>query len=92
MEDLVKELARDLRDVKQNTLELVKQGAVHNSLLKEHERRSIALEQLVHIEKNTTDSRIKNVEKTIDRVGFLAKIIAPVVVMILGALVGHLLK
>lgn len=44
MEDLLKEIRTDLKEVKAEVLELVKQGAIHNQILYEHERRSTNLE------------------------------------------------
>lgn len=43
MEDL-KLLASDISEIKSLTVELVKQGAVHNQILAEHEKRSTSLE------------------------------------------------
>ena len=38
------EIKHDVREIRADVKELVKQGAVHNSLLKEHEKRSTSLE------------------------------------------------
>lgn len=49
------DVKRDVKEIKEHVVELVKQGAVHNHLLKEHERRSLALE-----------ARLGPVEKHVD--------------------------
>lgn len=38
------DMRQDVKEIKSTVMELVKQGAVHNELLREHERRSLALE------------------------------------------------
>jgi hypothetical protein len=38
------ELKSDIRDIKEHVVELVRQGAVHNQILQEHEKRSTNLE------------------------------------------------
>lgn len=43
-DDDIKEVKSDVKEIKVEVLKLVTQGAVHNALLKEHERRSLALE------------------------------------------------
>lgn len=47
MSDDIKEVKTDVKEIKTAVIDLVKQGAVHNELLKEHERRSLALEAAV---------------------------------------------
>lgn len=44
-DELLKVLIEDTKDIKACLIELVKQSAVHNTLLKEHERRSTLLEE-----------------------------------------------
>lgn len=39
------EVKHDIREIRSDVKELVKQGAVHNVLLREHERRSTLLEE-----------------------------------------------
>ena len=49
------EIKKDVNEIKGSVLELVKQGAVHNHLLKEHEARSLALQaKLEPIEKHVS--------------------------------------
>lgn len=43
MDDFTK-LSNDLAEIKSALLELIKQGAVHNQILAEHEKRSTSLE------------------------------------------------
>lgn len=47
------ELKSDVKEIKSFVVELVKQGAIHNTILKEHERRSTNLEtRMVPIEQD----------------------------------------
>jgi hypothetical protein len=61
--DDMQELKQDVKEIKTQIVELVKQGAVHNHLLKEHERRSLALE-----------SQMKPVQRHVDWVEKVLKI------------------
>ena len=76
MDELAKEVARDVREIKDQILELVKQGAVMNQTLIEHERRSTNLEQ-----------RLKPIE---DTHVFLGKFAG--VVITLSGVIGALLS
>ena len=42
-----RELHTDVRNIKSHVIELVKQGAVHNQILAQHEKRSLMLEERV---------------------------------------------
>lgn len=69
MDDLkakLTELMLDVKEIKGMGVEVLKEQAVHNVLLKEHERRSLALEAQQAILKATTDERIKPLEKQSD--------------------------
>jgi hypothetical protein len=46
------ELLQDVKEIKAQQLELVKQGAVHNELLRTHEARSLALQAEINAAKN----------------------------------------
>ncbi len=46
-EDLLSQIHADIKDIKAQTLDLVKQGAVANQILLEHEKRSTQLESRV---------------------------------------------
>jgi hypothetical protein len=58
----VDELHADLKELKADVKELVKQGAIHNVLLKEHEARSLALQ----VEQKLQASRLSPLEKQYD--------------------------
>lgn len=47
MEPLLTEIGKDVREIKTQVIELVKQGAIHNQILAQHERRSTNLEDRV---------------------------------------------
>lgn len=42
--DRLDEIHKDVKEVREQLIELIKQGAIHNSVLTEHERRSTNLE------------------------------------------------
>lgn len=44
MDELVREIHADIKLMRGQLVELIKQGAVHNQILLEHEKRSTALE------------------------------------------------
>jgi hypothetical protein len=76
----------DIRDVKaavarieEHTIELVKQGAVHNTLLSTHEARSLALQA----SQEKLDVRIQPIEKHVSFVNTLAKLGSLVLVGVL---------
>lgn len=74
MSDRIDILHQDIKEIKEHVIELVKQGAIHNQVLIEHERRSTNLE-----------TRIKPLES--DHI-FVAKACKGVI--ILGGLIGVL--
>ena len=47
--DTIKE---DMKEIKSDLKELIKQGAVHNVLLQTHEARSLALQEQIKIQSN----------------------------------------
>lgn len=47
MDELVREIRQDVKEIKSGMVELIKQGAIHNMILKEHERRSTNLESRI---------------------------------------------
>ncbi len=62
------ELKSDIKEIKAHVTELVKQGAIHNTILKEHERRSLMLEErFVPVERHV--SLMDKVTKIIGSIG-----------------------
>lgn len=50
---ILEEISANVREIKTQMLELIKQGAIHNTILQEHEKRSTNLEtRLEPIEKD----------------------------------------
>lgn len=43
-------MSEDLRELRQDVKELIKQGAVHNELLRTHEARSLALQEMLKLQ------------------------------------------
>lgn len=83
----MEDIKRDVREIKETTIELLKQSAVHNELLREHERRSIALEQSVNLTRNEMNTRLRPIETHVSVVskvlGFTAAVILAVLVQII---------
>jgi hypothetical protein len=84
MDEIVKEIRQDVK-------ELIKQGAVHNALLLEHERRSIALQTGLELQKTEIDSRLKPIEAHVSNVENVVKGILKVVGGALIVLIGQTL-
>lgn len=78
--DDIKEVKADVKEIKIEVLKLVTQGAVHNELLKEHERRSLALENKTEL-----------LEKPVIRHEQIFKFLGAGAVLILGELAVKLL-
>lgn len=83
------ELKADVKEIKQQVVELVKQGAVHNHLLKEHEARSIALQQSIEIQEKDFAARLRPVEKHVDFVNTVLKFSGAVLI---GVLVQYIIR
>lgn len=62
------DLKQDVKEIKSHVIELVKQSAIHNQILSEHEKRSTSLE-----------TRLKPIE---DTYVFIAKLAGTMMVMI----------
>ncbi len=73
-DDLLKKLSKDVEKIRDDQVELIKQSAVHNHLLKEHEARSLALQEQVKIAKSEIDAKIKPVEDHVKFVNSIAKL------------------
>lgn len=70
------ELKQDVKDIKVLVIELVKQGAVHNQILGEHEKRSTSLEtRLLPIEADYS-FRHKLFSVVLAVAGFVSTVIA----------------
>lgn len=84
------EIKQDVKEMKGHLIELLKQGAVHNHLLKEHEARSVALQQLVLMHKREADNRLVPIERTVHWISILAKFLGAVAVYVASkALISH---
>lgn len=79
------DMKQDIREIKETLVELVKQGAVHNHLLKEHERRSLALESLREKDKSELHARLHPVETHVQG---MTKVLKTGGTIFLGVLVG----
>jgi hypothetical protein len=62
-----------VKDIHKNVIDLVKQGAVHNELLREHERRSLALEKRQDVLVEKLDERLKPIENHVNWVNVVLK-------------------
>jgi len=77
------EFRADLKEIKTDIKELVKQGAVHNELLKTHEARSLALQEeqklqaqrLVPIEKHVYLMHTLGAAAAVVSTGFLVQLL-----------------
>ena len=80
-------LKEDLKEVKADIKELIRQGAYHNELLRTHEARSLALQQMVEAQAK----ELEPVKKHVDIVNMLGKaalaILTSAAAYILGRLV-----
>lgn len=75
MDDLIKKIAVDVEKIREEQVELIKQGAVHNHLLREHEARSIALQNQVALNEKELDLRLTPIEDHVKGVNIVFKII-----------------
>jgi len=78
-------MKEQLDEIRQDVKELVKQGAIHNTLLQTHEARSLALQS--NIEK--IETRLTPVEQHVSLVSKMLKIIGAVSV---GAIVQAIVR
>lgn len=60
MDDVIKKIAKDVEEIRRDQIELIKQGAVHNSILKQHEARSLAIQEQVKLDKITLEEQRKS--------------------------------
>lgn len=60
----------DMRELKADVKELIKQGAIHNELLRTHEARSLALQE----EQKAQARRLAPVEKHVDLINAIGKV------------------
>lgn len=74
-------LLAEVREVKADVKDLVKQGAIHNTLLREHERRSLALEaRIIPLETSSAiTARLRSFTKAL-------------LLVTVGALIKHFLS
>lgn len=79
------ELKADLRELKADVKELVKLGAIHNTLLQTHEARSLALQE----EQKLQAASVVKIEKQTDWQG---KVLAAAGVLFMGLLAQALLR
>jgi hypothetical protein len=79
----VDELHADLKELKADVKELVKQGAIHNVLLKEHEARSLALQ----VEQKLQASRLSPLEKQYDLTRIIYGALGTLSLAVLGKIV-----
>ena len=73
------EIRDDLKELKEMTLELVKQGVKHNTLLEQHEARSLALQSA----QEKLDLRLAPVEDHVKLINVSGKLIGAAVALIL---------
>lgn len=66
MDEQVRE---DMRELKQDVKELIRQSAVHNELLRTHEARSLALQEQVKLQAQ----KMEPIQKHVDVVNMLGK-------------------
>jgi len=82
--DILKE---DLKEIKTDIKELIKQGAIHNVLLQTHEARSLALQQ----EQKLQAQALKPIQTHVDFVNTAGKtilaILTGVAIYVLGRLI-----
>lgn len=75
MDDLLKKMSTDIEKIRDEQLELIKNSAIHNHLLKEHEARSIALQEQVKLNQIEVNERLKPIEAHVHTVSAVLKII-----------------
>lgn len=64
LKERITEIRVDQKEVKAHLVDLLKQAAIHNHILAQHEQRSTQLEQLVSAYKHEQDSRLRPLEAT----------------------------
>jgi hypothetical protein len=79
----MEQLRADLQEVKADLKELIRQGAVHNVLLKTHEARSLALQEAVKIQAK----ELEPVKRHVAFVNGLGKVALAVFIAVMGKLV-----
>lgn len=72
----------DIKEIKAHVIELVKQGAVHNTLLQEHERRSIALEK----RQDVVDTKLEPITDHVKMVSNSLKVLGGLALLVIGQL------
>lgn len=73
-------MTEDIREIKQDLKELIKQGAEHNVLLKTHEARSLALQQ----EQKLQASKMEPISRHVELMNVLLKAAGAVAIFIAG--------
>lgn len=76
----------DLKEIKQDIKELVRQGAIHNTLLQEHERRSIALEK----RQDAYDISLQPIKAHVQFINMVLKSVGALSLSVGGLLLGKL--
>lgn len=69
-------LKEDMREIKADLKELIKQGARHNIMLETHEARSLALQQ----EQKLQAARLEPIQKHVDYINALGKTLLTILV------------
>ena len=76
MEELIRKMSEDIEKIKDHQLELIKLTAVHNHLLKEHEARSLALQESINLTKLEFEHKIEPIDEHVKFINNVAKAIA----------------
>lgn len=83
----MEEFREDLREIKADIKELIKQGAVHNVLLQTHEARSLELQA----RQDLLAKEISPIKKHVDYVNTLGKTALAIITGVLIYVVGRLI-
>lgn len=76
MKELLEKLAKDVEKIREDQVELIKQGAIHNELLKTHEARSLALQEDLKLTKKSFELEMQPIKSHVSFINNIAKIIA----------------
>jgi hypothetical protein len=70
----------DMKELKQDVKEILQRTAIHNQLLQEHERRSLALER----RQDSYQAQLEPVKKHVDFVNMVLKAFGGLALLVLG--------
>lgn len=73
-DELLKKISEEVSEIREDQLELLKQSAVHNHILKEHESRSLALQEQIKLNKVELDARLAPIQKHVDFINSIGKL------------------